>query len=82
MNRFGSVEEVRRRAGGAKSGGDLARDDAALADAGDDDAGLIRSGLKEMIDGLGERREHRGVEAEGELVESGCLDADELGGTR
>ena len=78
MDSFGGVKEVGWRARGAQGSRDFAGDDAALAYAGDDDAMLSCCGLKEMVRRLGERGEHGGVEAEGELVESGGLDADEL----
>ena len=77
MDGLGGVEEVRWSAGGAKGRGDLAGDDATFADAGDDDAALGCRCCDEMIDGLGEGCEHGGVEAEGEFLESGGLDAHE-----
>ena len=82
VNGLGGVEEVGGRAGGAERGGDLAGDDAALADAGDDDASGAVGRVKQQIDRLGEGGEHGAVEAEGELVESGGLDAHELRGTQ
>ncbi len=75
---FGSVEEVSGCAGGAKGGGDLAGDDAAFADAGDDDAFGV--GLEEEFDGGGEGSREGAVEAVGELVERRGFDAHELGG--
>ena len=78
VNGFGSVEEVGWCTCGAEGGGDLAGDDAALADAGDDDATVGGRGLEEMVDCLREWDEHGGVEAEGKFVEGGGLDADEL----
>ena len=75
---FGRVKEVGRRACGAQGGGDFAGDDAALADAGEDDATLRGCGLKEMVRRLGEWDEHGGVEAEGKFVQGGGLDADEV----
>ena len=54
MDSVGWVEIVGGGSGGAEGGGDLAGDDAALADAGDDDAILRDGGSKEEIDGLGE----------------------------
>ena len=74
---FRGMEEVRWSAGRTEGCGDLAGDDAALADAGDDDAALACRCCDELIDRLGEGREHGGVEAEGELVEGGGLDAHE-----
>lgn len=62
---LGGVEEVRWSASGAEGRGDLAGDDAAFADASDDDAALGCRCSDELIDGLGERCEHGGVEAEG-----------------
>ena len=46
--RLGRMDELRRRAGRGEGGGDLARDMAALAHAGDDDAAR-RGG--EQVDG-------------------------------
>jgi len=76
---FGGVEEVSGRAGGAKGRGDLAGDDAAFADAGEDDAAIAPGGFEELVDGLSEGSEHGAVEAKGQLVESGGLDAYEGG---
>ena len=78
VDRFGSVQEVGGCAGGAKRGGDFACNDATLADAGNDDAAAAVGGLKKQIGRLSEGGEHGGVEAKGELCESGCLDSDEL----
>jgi hypothetical protein len=73
------MKEVRRGSGGEQGGGDLAGDEAAFADAGEDDA----------VAGLGGGGEEGGnalegvalgaFEALGEVFESGGFDADELG---
>jgi hypothetical protein len=82
---FGGVQKVRGRSGGPQRGGDLACDEAALADAGDDHA---------LSGGCGRRQQRRGVveggaggavgvvQALSKLLQRGCLDADELGGSR
>lgn len=79
MNGLGGVEKVCNGAGGAKGGGYLAGDDAALTDASEDDLTGRYGGQKE-VDGQGEGFEERGVEAVGELVECCGFDADETGG--
>ena len=76
------MKEVGLCAGGAKRGRDLARNDAALADAGDDDAARAFGELKQQIGRLREGREHRVVETRGQLVESGGFDANELRGAQ
>jgi len=78
VNCFGRVKEVCWCSGGAEGGCDLARDDAAFADAGDDDATVAGDGLEQVVDGLSKGGEHRCVETGGELVEGGGLGADEL----
>ena len=64
---LGCVQEVGGRAGGAQRGGDLACDDTALADAGNNDAAAAIGGLKKQIGRLREGCEHGGIEANGEL---------------
>lgn len=80
MDGVGWVKVVGGCSGGAEGGGDLAGDDAALADAGDDDAVLRNGGSEDEIDGLREGREHGAVETLGEVVEGGGFDAYEVGG--
>jgi hypothetical protein len=60
------VEEERGAARGAERGGDLLRDDAALAHSSDDDAATGLSALKNAINGVVKRGRHRAFEALGE----------------
>ena len=80
MDGVGWMKVVCGSSGRAERGGDLAGDDAALADAGDDDAALAGERVEEEIDCLTEGREHRAVETERELEEGAGLDTNELGG--
>ena len=52
------MKKQRRRAGGAERGGDLLRDDAALAHAGDHDAAVGLAAAEDQLDGAGERFGH------------------------
>jgi hypothetical protein len=76
----GRVQVVSWCAGGAEGGRDLAGDDAALADAGDDDAVLAGDTAEDEVGGGVEGGEHWAFKAEGEGVEGGGFDADEVGG--
>ena len=78
----GGVEVVGGGSGGAEGGGDFTGDDAALADAGHDDAIARGGGLKEEFDCALEGSEHGAVEAAREFFKSRGLDADEFGWTR
>ena len=76
---FGGMEEVGGGSGGAEGGGDLAGDDAAFADAGEEDAVMCFRGGDEEVDGLGEGFCGGAIEAIGEIVEGGGFEADDLG---
>lgn len=82
VERIGGVEVVRGGSGGAEGRGDFAGDDAALTDAGDDDAIAGCGGLQEEIDCLDEARLHGAVEAAGELFKGCSFDAYECGRAR
>src|SRR5580704_8918159 len=77
---FGGMEKKRGRAGGGERGGDLLRDDAALAHAGDDDAAARLTAAKHQFDGGGEGRGHGAFEPRGEREETLRLGADEACG--
>ena len=79
MEGLGGVKEVGGRAGRAQGGGDLAGDEAALADAGEHDAPAVIDGLIDEVDGSIQRGTHRTVEAVGEGGEGGRLDAHQIG---
>ena len=76
----GWVEVVGGRARGAEGGGDLAGDDAALADAGDDDAALVGYAAEDEVGGGVEGSEHGAFEAKGQRVEGGGFNANEICG--
>ncbi len=80
MDGFGGMEEERGRAGGGERSGDLLRDDAALAHAGDDDAASRLTAAKDQLDSSGEGRGHGAFEPRGEREEALRLGADEVCG--
>jgi hypothetical protein len=82
MQRLGRVKEVRGRAGGAQGRGDLARDEAGLADAEEDELVAGGARLEDELGGAGEGLAHGAVEADGEFKQGAGLDADEVGRAR
>ena len=78
VNGFGGMQEQRGAARGAERGGDLLRDDAALAHPGDDDAAASLAALEDAIDGAVEVRGHRAFEAVGKGQQGASLDANQL----
>ena len=80
MKGFGWVQELCGGSCGEQGCGDLAGDEAALADAGEDDAmAALRGGGEQGCNPLKDLG-LRSFEALGELLERLCLDADEVGG--
>ncbi len=77
---LGGMQKQRRRAGGAERGGDLLRDDAAFAHAGDHDAAVRLAAMKNHVDGAGEGLGHGSIEARGESLKRGGLGAHQLRG--
>ncbi len=79
MDGLCSMKKVRLRTGGTESGSYLARDDAAFADAGDDDACLRASDdCSKQIGRACKRLAHGTVETESEFVKRCCFDSHEL----
>ncbi len=72
---LGRMQKQRRRAGGAERGGDLLRDDAALAHAGDHHAAMRLATAENHLHCARERPGHRPVEARGQRLKRGRLGA-------
>jgi hypothetical protein len=75
---FGGMQKQGRASGGAQRGGDLLRDDTALAHASDDDAAACLSALDNEIDGSLEVCGHGAFKTGGELLQCFCFNANEL----
>ncbi len=77
---FGGMQKHCRRASGTERGGNLLRNDAALAHAGDHHAAVLFTAAKHQVNGARERREHWPLKACGQGFERRGFGANQSGG--